>query len=301
MRRRSTVLTVAVLAVLGVAAGCRAAPAPTTGSSSIRIAAADTSEDQALAAVYAEGARREGFRVSVRPEQAADLLEPDLQGSVADLVLAHAGTALGLAGPGRTSGAATPERLHEALQRRFDPREVAVLDVAVADVRTGVAVARAFATAHHLTRLSDLAPLAAGLTFGGPATCRSAPSCLPGLARLYGLRFGAVRTVGAGATTVGALLSGQIQVGLLDSTDAWLDASPVVLLPDDRGLEPPENVVPLVRAAVLRLPRGDRLRAVVNSISQRLATPDLVRLDRAVEIDGMTPASAATRWWDARL
>jgi osmoprotectant transport system substrate-binding protein len=295
------VVTVAVLALLGTVAGCRTAPPPHVVVSTLRIAAADTSEDQALAAVYAEGARREGFRVSVRSELGTESVEPDLQRGVADLVLVHAGAVLGLAGPGRPPGTPTPERLHHALQGRFDPRAVAVLDVAIADVRTGVAVGRAFAAAHHLRRLSDLAPLAAGLTFGGPATCRSSPSCLPGLARFYGLRFGAVRTVAAGATTVGALVSGQIQVGLLDSTDAWLAAAPVVLLADDRGLEPPQNVVPLVRAGVLRSPSGDRLRAVVNSISQRLETADLVRLDRAVEIDGMTPARAAARWWDARL
>jgi osmoprotectant transport system substrate-binding protein len=29
-----------------------------------------------------------------------------------------------------------------------------------------------------------------------------------------------------------------------------------------------------------------------------LTTPDLIRLNRAVEVDGLSPADAAARWWD---
>ena len=292
MRRR---FPVALLAVLGVAAGCRDGTPSHEAVATVRVASDDSSESQILAAVYAEGARREGLRVSLEPRVGAP--EPALERGLVDLVVDSAGTVLGDA-TGATPDARTRAELHTALQESFAPRGIAVLDVGVAENRVGFAVSRAFAAAHHLSRLSDLAPLAGGLTFGGPPECPAAPQCLPGLARAYGLRFGSVRTVPPGATTVGALLNGQIQVGLLDSADAWLEAAPVVLLTDDRALQPPQNVVPLVRADLLRHDWGDRLRAVVNTISQRLTTEDLIRLDRAVEIDGLSPTQAAERWWD---
>jgi osmoprotectant transport system substrate-binding protein len=74
---------------------------------------------------------------------------------------------------------------------------------------------------------------------------------------------------------VEALVAGQIQAGLLETTDARLEQAPVVLLADDRALQPHENVVPLVRAAVLDR-WGEPLRAVLDSVSARLTTSDLI-------------------------
>jgi osmoprotectant transport system substrate-binding protein len=96
--------------------------------------------------------------------------------------------------------------------------------------------------------------------------------------------------------TVEALLTGQIDVGLIETTDARLAVAPIQLLIDDRGLQPPENVVPLVRTATLD--RWGELRVALDEVSARITTNDLVQLNRAVELDGLTPAEAAARWWE---
>jgi osmoprotectant transport system substrate-binding protein len=70
-----------------------------------------------------------------------------------------------------------------------------------------------------------------------------------------------------------------------------------MLLVDDQGLQPHENVVPLVRTDVLER-WGDDLRDALDEVSARLVTADLVSLNAAVELDGLTPAQAAVRWWD---
>ena len=93
-----------------------------------------------------------------------------------------------------------------------------------------------------------------------------------------------------------ALVSGQIDVGLLETTDARLAVAPVVLLADDRALQPRENVVPLVRTDVLE--RWDALQPSFDAVSARLTTDVLVQLNRAVELEGLTPSEAAARWWD---
>jgi osmoprotectant transport system substrate-binding protein len=120
--------------------------------------------------------------------------------------------------------------------------------------------------------------------------------CLPGLEQTYGLHFAEVRSMTSRAATVEALIAGEIDVGLLETTDGRLATAPLTLLADDRGLQPPEGVVPLVRTAVLAA-RGDRLRSALDAVSARLTTADLVELNRAVEVDGLTPAAAAARWW----
>ena len=96
--------------------------------------------------------------------------------------------------------------------------------------------------------------------------------------------------------TVEALAAGEIDVGLLETTDARVGTAPVLLLLDDRSLQPHENVVPLVRTAVLDRV-GDRLRAALDATSARLTTQVLVALNRSVEFGGLTPAEAAARWW----
>ena len=65
---------------------------------------------------------------------------------------------------------------------------------------------------------------------------------------------------------------------------------------DDRALQPRENVVPLVRTDVLE--RWEGLGPAFDAVSARLTTEELVELNRAVELDGLTPAEAAARWWD---
>src|SRR3712207_3333311 len=100
------------------------------------------------------------------------------------------------------------------------------------------------------------------------------------------------------AATVEALVAGQIQVGLLETTDARLAQASVVLLADDRGLQPHENVVPLVGAEVLDR-WGQPLQDALDEASARLTTDDLIRLNRAVEVEGLTAEQAAARWWDA--
>ena len=99
------------------------------------------------------------------------------------------------------------------------------------------------------------------------------------------------------AATVEALLAGHIQVGLIETTDARLAVAPIVLLEDDKELQPQENVLPLVRAAVADR-WGERLTDALDEVSARLTTADLTELNRWVELDGLTAEQAAARWWD---
>ena len=54
-----------------------------------------------------------------------------------------------------------------------------------------------------------------------------------------------------GALTREALNRGQIDVGLLFSTDPNIQFDRLVVLEDDRALQPAENVTPLVRTEVV--------------------------------------------------
>lgn len=297
--RLAGVLTVLLLGALVLGCGGTAAPSPATGApvEVVRIASYDFRENQILAEVYAEAARRAGLPVEVdHGIGTREVVGPALQQGVVHAVIDYLGTALAFARPQSTPGGRSPGELHAALRLTLGPRGVTVLRAAPAEDQNGFAVATSFAERHGVHRLSDLAPLAPGLRFGGPPECPERPFCLQGLREVYGLEFGEVAAMPSRAATVEALVSGQIDVGLLETTDARLAVAPVVLLADDRALQPSENVVPLVRTDVLE--RWDGLRSAFDALSARLTTDDLVQLNRTVELDGLTPAEAAARWWD---
>jgi osmoprotectant transport system substrate-binding protein len=290
---------VAVLLVV-LLAGCTSGPDVPEGigdAGRVRFAAYDFPENQILVAVYAEAARRAGVRVSVQDDAGTrEVVQPALQQGVVDVVVDYLGTALDFSRPDQPAGQRAPEAVHAELARTLGGRGVTVLAPAAAEDQNGFAVTTAFAQEHQVTRLSDLAPLAAGLTFGGPPECPDRPLCLPGLREVYGLRFAEVRSMSSRAATVEALVAGEIDVGLLETTDARRFSAPVILLIDDRSLQPHENVVPLVRTAVLDR-WGDLLRTALDETSARLTDQELVALNRAVEVDGLTPQEAARQWW----
>jgi osmoprotectant transport system substrate-binding protein len=292
-RCAAAVLVVAVLASCGSAQPSQAAPEGT-----IRLASYDFQENQILVEVYAEGVRRAGLPVSVQHGIGPrEIVAPALQQGVVDVVVDYLGTALVFAGPASSAPATTPEEMRADLGRILGERGVVVLEAARAEDQNGFAVTTAFAAAEGVGSVSDLAGPAPELVFGGPPECPNRPLCLPGLETVYGLEFAEFQIMPSRAETVEALISGQIHVGLLETTDARLGIAPIMLLVDDRALQPHENVVPLVRAEVADR-WGERLRRALDETSARLTTPGLVRLNRAVELDGLTPAEAAAQWWE---
>lgn len=296
-RRASCAVLIAVLGALVACASGRAAPEPSLPAGTIRFAAYDFSENQVLVAVYAEAARRAGLPVAVQSGVATrEVLEPALEQGRVDVVVDYLGTAEGFIRRGEPNAQSTPEELHAALAQELDGRDVSVLAAAPAEDQNGFAVSTAFAAEHRIGRLSQLAALAPQLTFGGPPECPDRPLCLPGLQKVYGLRFATVVSIPSRAATVEDLVAGAIDVGLLETTDARRFSAPVILLLDDEGLQPHENVVPLVRTAVVNR-WGDRLRTALDETSARLTTQELVALNRAVEVDGRTPEQAARDWW----
>jgi osmoprotectant transport system substrate-binding protein len=264
----------------------------------IRFASYDFQENQILAEVYAEGARRAGLPVSVQHGIGTrEVVAPALEQDVVDVVIDYLGTALVFASPAGAELPETQEEMEDLLEDTLEDRDIHVLDAARAEDQNGFAVTTAFAAEHGTAEVSDLRELAPGLTFGGPPECRERPLCLPGLREVYGLEFGEFRAMDSRAATVEALVAGQIDVVLLETTDARLEIAPITVLIDDRGLQPRENVLPLVREAVVER-WGDELTDALDETSARLTTAGLIRLNQAVELRGLTPEEAAEEWWD---
>jgi osmoprotectant transport system substrate-binding protein len=71
------------------------------------------------------------------------------------------------------------------------------------------------------------------------------------------------------------------------------------VLTDNRGLQPAENVVPVLRRATADR-FGPGLLAALDAVSARLSNAALTTLDTQVELDGRSPRTAAERWLQAQ-
>ena len=136
-------------------------------------------------------------------------------------------------------------------------------------------VTAATAARYGLRSIADLARVAPRLVFGGPPECPERAYCLPGLRRAYGLRFKAFIPLDAGGPlTLQALEAGNVGVALLFTTDPAIPARHLVILADDRGLQPAENITPLVRQGrhrPLRPPPGRTAQQDLGSAGHRHA------------------------------
>ena len=87
-------------------------------------------------------------------------------------------------------------------------------------------------------------------------------------------------------------------MGLLFSSDPAIDGNDLVELADDRGLQPAENVTPIVSRSTLDK-FGPAFADTVNAVSALLRHSDLRQLNAALAA-GRSPFAVARAWLMAR-
>ena len=295
MRRRTVgALGMAVAIVLALVA-CQDGGTTTRvpDETAITIASFDFDESEVTAELYAGALRSAGFEVHhVRRVGAREVVLPALERGLIDVVPEYAGSALEFLG-----GHATADRraTHAALRVALGPRGIEPLTASPAQSRNGLVVTSQTASDHALRTISDLRAFAPELILGGPPECPQRELCLPGFRSTYGLDFEAFLALDAGGPiTAEAVQRGTVDVGVLFTSDGGLAEHDLVLLEDDRRLQPAENLTPLVRRdAVARF--GPEMVELLDAVSAALSTDELRGLNASV-LSGVPPARVAAVW-----
>lgn len=289
-----------VLAAVVLLVSCRPAEPRRTiavGDDAITVASFNFPESVILAEIYSQALEGGGFTVDRQLDLGArELVEPALQRGLVEFVPEYSGSALTFVTKGETAVTADERATHRDLRSALAERGITALVPAPAQDKNGVVVTAETASRFNLTTISDLVPVASDLVFGGPPECPERPLCLPGLESAYGLKFRQFVPLDSGGPfTVQALSQGQVDVGLLFTTDGAIDANEFVLLEDDRLLQPAENVTPVVHEDVVER-FGDDLVRLVNAVSAELTTEDLRVLNARVSIQGKPAGDVAAEW-----
>jgi len=141
-----------------------------------------------------------------------------------------------------------------------------------------------------LTTMTSLAAVANQLVLGAPPECPQRPFCLADLRDTYGILFYDFEPLDAGGPqTVEALKSNEVQIGLLFSTDPSIEANGFVPLVDDKHLQDPENITPVIRTEKL----NDEIGGLLDDVSAKLTTENVTTLVGKVVIDGQDVATVA--------
>jgi osmoprotectant transport system substrate-binding protein len=298
MRLSGLPLGAMVLSIVLLAAACGsskskgASPSSPSGATkSIVVGAKNFPAAEVMSQIYGQALAAKGYKVSYKDVGATEQTYPALKKGSIDLYGEYQGTLLTyLKGTPSADSAA----VNAALQTKVKADGIVASSASSAVDVNAFYVTKKTADKYHLTKISDLEPIAGQLVFGGTPECSDRPLCLGSTEQqLYGLQFKTVKKLDEGGPiTDAALEGGDIQVGLLFSGSSVLD-SDFVQLQDDKGLQPADNVIAVWRSKI----DSPVLKAAIDAVNAKLTTAEYNKL--SAEISGaqkMDPKDAASQW-----
>jgi osmoprotectant transport system substrate-binding protein len=298
-KHTKTLLTSGLLASLILCAACsNTAPPPNAGDdSAIDIATFDFPESMVLGEIYAQALEKAGYdverHIALGPRE---LVMPAMAHRYVDFVPEYIGTALQFASLGELEPSSNERKTRALLRDAMEERGSTLLASAPGQNQNGFAVTDDLADEFDLDVLSDLADVDESLTFGGPPECPQRLYCLQGLESLYGLEFGDfLATDTGGPVTLSTLVAGEADVALLFTTDPAIVRYDLVLLDDDRQLQPAENVTPVVRTELVEK-HGPAFASTINAVTRRLSTTQLRSLNGLLNSDASNLHTVAADW-----
>lgn len=295
---RAIRVTIALLVVALVASACggstgggggNASPKPT-----VKIGSFNFAESIILGEIYAQALEANGYTIERKFNLGnRALVFPALEKGDIDVVPEYLATVLRFVDKD-AKGSTDPKEAAKQLQDAVKAKNLTVLDFAQAIDENAFVVTKATADKYKLKKTSDIAANAQGqLVLGGPPECPTRPFCKLGLEGTYGIKLKDFKPLDAGGPlTVAALEGNQVDLALLFSSDAVISVKGFVVLEDDKHLQLADNVAPLVRNAVV----SDDLKKVLNSISAKLTTDELIALNRANGVDKKDAKDVARDW-----
>jgi len=258
---------------------------------SLRMASKNFTGAQVLSQVYGQALAARGARVTFAEAVGpTEVVFPALKAGTFDAYADYQGTLLTYLGGTPNSSSA---KTHAALVAKLAGTGLTVSDAAPAVDVNGFYVTRPTSTKYKLRTVSDLAKVAPRLTLGGPPECRTRPLCLGDASqRAYGLRFKSVVPIDPdGLATQRALHKRAIDVAVLFTGSSVIPAD-AVLLRDDKGLQPADNPVLVMRAAAAT---PDAVR-VANEVSAAVTTEAYNAMSLALSRRNDDPTEVAARF-----
>jgi osmoprotectant transport system substrate-binding protein len=274
--------------------GAGGAPASKAATDTIVVGSANFQENVVLADIYAEALKDKGVKVSTKLNIGSrEAYIPALKDGSIDLIPEYSGVLLQYFD--KTATAVSEADVYAALQKAV-AAPLTVLDQSKAEDKDAIVVTKATADKYNLKSIGDLAAVGNKITFGGPSEFQTRADGISGLKKTYGVTFKTFRKLDAGGPlTENGLKNGQIDAGDIFTTDPLIAKNGWVVLDDPKNLYTAQNVLPLINSAKA----SDNVKTVLNAVSAKLTTDDLVSLNEKVQVEKQDPDTVAKAWLTA--
>ena len=182
------------------------------------------------------------------------------------------------------------QALADAGQQLLDDAGIALLDISEATDTNAFFVTQEYSEENGVTKLSDLEGVS--VTLAAAPDCEGRLDCEGGLSEQYGIDVTEVLPLGyASAQTYQSVLDGESELGETSTTDGSLESQGLVVLDDDKQIQPAQNLVPAVSQSFLD--EHPDVADVLNPLMAALTTEKLTELNGRVSVDREKPEDVA--------
>lgn len=245
----------------------------------ISIGSAGFPEAALVAEIYAQALEADGYTVDRHLELGErPAVRAAFDGGEINLAPDYLG---GLAAFLELELSSDPDAVHAALLPALEELGQTALDYSPGTDADGFVVRQETADELGLATMSDLAEVAGDLVWGLATGCPDNPVCGPGLLEIYGIDISTLDVESlppCSPEIAEALNNDAIQVAQVCTTQSEIASFNFVLLEDDGGLAPAQNIAPVLTQELADA-GGAALADTLNAVSALLTTEELTNLN----------------------
>ncbi|MEP9362471.1 ABC transporter substrate-binding protein [Nocardioides sp. CN2-186] len=305
-RSLAAALAVGSLLLVGACAGSDLSDSssdPSTGTSSsgsadkgpVRISGQSFPEAALVAAMYDELLTNAGYDTDVKLVDTRDAYMATFPKSI-DVVPEYVGGIVNFLNAKANGAKAEPftagdgAELADQGKSLLDDAGITLLDQSPATDTNAFFVTKDYSESEGVTKLSDLS--GKSVTLAAAPDCEGRLDCEGGLSDQYGIDITKVLPLGyASDQTYQSVINGESELGETSTTDGTLDSQGLVVLEDDKQIQPAQNLVPAVSSTFLA--DHDDVADLLNSLMAALTTEKLTELNAKVAVDRAKPEDVA--------
>jgi osmoprotectant transport system substrate-binding protein len=186
-----------------------------------------------------------------------------------------------------------PQQTIDKAQPLLKKAGITLLDPSPATDANAFFVTKDYADQNNLSTLSDLD--GKSVVLAAAPDCKGRLDCEGGLSSAYGIKITKILPLGyASQQTYDSVTKGESQLGETSTTDGTLDSQGLQLLPDDKHIQPAQNLVPMVSSQFLK--DHPDVAEPLNRLMAVLTTDALTQLNAEVSVDRQEPEEVARQW-----
>ena len=262
---------------------------------SITLAGQNFPEATLVASMYEQLLEAEGYTVEAKLVDSRDAYMPTFPGDV-DIVPEYVGGIVNFLNTQENGDQAEPfeagdgDQLADDGADLLDGAGIELLDISPATDTNAFFITQETADADGISVLSDLE--GKSMILAAAPDCEGRLDCEGGLSDEYGIDITKVLPLGyASDQTYKAVLSGEADLGETSTTDGTLESQGLVVLEDDKQIQPAQNLVPAVSADFLA--DHEDVADILNPLMAALTTEKLTELNGRVAVDREKPEDVA--------